>query len=55
MIVKRDGAGLTADDVIGYLKDRIASFKLPRKVEFMAALPRNPSGKILKTDLRKRA
>lgn len=52
-IVKRAGEKLAADDVIAHLSDKIAKFKLPRDVEFIGALPRNPSGKILKTELRK--
>ena len=52
-IVKRAGEDLAADDVVAHLSDKIAKFKLPREVEFIGALPRNPSGKILKTELRK--
>ncbi len=52
-IVKRAGSELSADDVITHLTDKIAKFKLPRDVAFIGALPRNPSGKILKTELRK--
>lgn len=51
-VVCRPGADVSADDVIEHLRERIASFKLPRAVEFLEALPRNPSGKILKTTLR---
>ena len=52
-IVKRAGEELVADDVLAHLSDKIAKFKLPREVEFIGVLPRNPSGKILKTELRK--
>ena len=52
-VVKRAGFDLSADDVTAHLADRIAKFKLPRDVAFLDALPRNPSGKILKTELRK--
>ena len=51
-IVKRPGAALESEDVITYLTDKIASFKMPRQVDFLDALPRNPSGKVLKTTLR---
>jgi fatty-acyl-CoA synthase len=51
-IVRRNGAAATAEDIIEFLKPRIASFKLPREIAFLDALPRNPSGKILKTALR---
>jgi len=53
-IVKRPGKDLSAEEALAFLKGRIASFKLPRSVAFIDALPRNPSGKILKTELRKR-
>ncbi|MEK7265752.1 MAG: long-chain-fatty-acid--CoA ligase [Pseudomonadota bacterium] len=52
-IVKRPGADATAEQLIEFLRPKIASFKLPRRVDFIDALPRNPSGKILKTVLRK--
>jgi acyl-CoA synthetase (AMP-forming)/AMP-acid ligase II len=40
------------DDVIAYAKQRLANFKVPRHVELVDALPRNLSGKVLKTELR---
>jgi acyl-CoA synthetase (AMP-forming)/AMP-acid ligase II len=46
------GATLTADEVIAQCRDRLANFKVPRRVVFVDALPRNVSGKVLKTDLR---
>ena len=52
VVVKRPGKELSADDIVDFLRPQIAGFKLPRAVEFMDALPRNPSGKILKTALR---
>jgi acyl-CoA synthetase (AMP-forming)/AMP-acid ligase II len=52
-IVKRPGKEVSAEEVVGFLRPKIASFKLPREVAFLPALPRNPSGKILKKDLRK--
>jgi len=52
-IVKRPGKELAATEVLDFLRPRIASFKLPRRIDFIEALPRNPSGKILKTTLRK--
>jgi acyl-CoA synthetase (AMP-forming)/AMP-acid ligase II len=42
-----------ADDVIAFAKERLANFKVPRFVETVDALPRNLSGKVLKTQLRK--
>jgi len=53
-IVARSGSdrALTAEDVIGYCRERLANFKVPRQVEFRTELPRNPSGKVLKRQLR---
>jgi len=47
------GAAASADDLIAFTRDRIAHFKCPRRVEFTEALPRNATGKILKTELRR--
>jgi long-chain acyl-CoA synthetase len=46
------GAALSADDVQGYLRGRIAGYKVPRRIEFHAELPREESGKIFKRRLR---
>ena len=43
---------LTADDVIEYCRASLADYKRPRRVVFLRELPRNPTGKILKRDLR---
>jgi acyl-CoA synthetase (AMP-forming)/AMP-acid ligase II len=51
-IVLRHGQQLTADDVITYCREGLADYKRPRKVTFMAELPRNPTGKVLKRELR---
>ena len=51
-VVLRAGHTLTADDVTGYCRARLANFKVPRHVEFRAVLPRNPAGKPLKRQLR---
>jgi HIP---CoA ligase len=51
-IVARPGSALTAEAAIGYCRERLANFKVPRQVEFRAELPRNPSGKVLKRQLR---
>ncbi|UDY25381.1 FadD3 family acyl-CoA ligase [Nocardioides sp. Kera G14] len=40
------------DDLVAYAKEHLANFKVPRFVELVEALPRNPSGKVLKTELR---
>jgi long-chain acyl-CoA synthetase len=39
--------------LIAFARDRIAHYKAPRTVDFVEALPRTPTGKILKRELRK--
>lgn len=50
--VLNQGAELSADEVIAYCREHIASYKRPRHVVFVDTLPRNASGKILKRQLR---
>ncbi len=52
VVVAAGGAEVDADDVIGYARERLARFKCPTSVDVVDALPRNPSGKVLKKDLR---
>ncbi len=51
-VVPRDGMRVLADDLIGHCRARIASYKKPRSIEFVAALPRSFNGKIDKKALR---
>jgi fatty-acyl-CoA synthase len=51
-VVVKPGETLTADDVRDFVKQNLARFKVPRDVEFLGELPRNPSGKVLKRQLR---
>jgi long-chain acyl-CoA synthetase len=53
IVVKKPGAAVAAAEVVDYARQRIAGYKVPRSVDFVDALPRNPSGKILKRELRK--
>ena len=52
IVVPHAGAGVTAEDVIAYARERLARYKCPTSVDFIEALPRNPSGKLLKRELR---
>jgi long-chain acyl-CoA synthetase len=52
IVVKQADAHVTSEQVIAWTRERIAGFKVPKTVDFVAELPRNPSGKILKKDLR---
>jgi long-chain acyl-CoA synthetase len=46
------GVALTAEQVQAYLGTQLAKYKVPRRVDFHAALPREDSGKIFKRHLR---
>ncbi len=51
-VVIRDGESINATEVMEYCRTHLADFKRPRKVTFLTELPRNPTGKILKRELR---
>jgi acyl-CoA synthetase (AMP-forming)/AMP-acid ligase II len=51
--VPHHGQNPSAEEIIGYCKERLASYKAPAYVAFVGELPRNPMGKVLKTELRK--
>jgi fatty-acyl-CoA synthase len=53
-VVPRDGQDLSEDDVIAHCREHLAGFKTPKHVFFVDALPKNPSGKLLKRALRER-
>jgi acyl-CoA synthetase (AMP-forming)/AMP-acid ligase II len=53
VVALKPEASATEDELIGFTRDRLAHFKCPTSVEVIEALPRNPSGKILKRELRK--
>ncbi len=52
IVVMKPGKSATAADIINFTRERIAGFKTPKTVDFIEALPRNPSGKILRRHLR---
>jgi acyl-CoA synthetase (AMP-forming)/AMP-acid ligase II len=52
VVVLKAGTSTTAEDLIDFARKRIAAYKAPRSVDFVAELPRNPSGKVLKVELR---
>jgi fatty-acyl-CoA synthase len=51
-VVKKEGADVSEDTIKGYVRDHLARYKVPREVVFLDELPRNPTGKILKRELR---
>ncbi|MCB0980111.1 MAG: fatty acid--CoA ligase [Acidimicrobiaceae bacterium] len=52
VVVRKPGAEVTEQEIIDFARERLARFKCPTSVDWADALPRNPSGKILKKDLR---
>jgi fatty-acyl-CoA synthase len=53
LIVVKPGQTLTEQEVLDFCQGRLAKYKIPKSVVFIAALPRNAAGKVLKTELRK--
>ncbi|MGF2950771.1 long-chain-fatty-acid--CoA ligase FadD2, partial [Mycobacterium sp. THU-M116] len=51
-VVTKEGASLDEDTIKAYVRDHLARYKVPREVLFLRELPRNPTGKILKRELR---
>jgi len=52
VIVPKPGVTLTAEEILAHCRRELASFKVPKKVIFVEALPKTPTGKILKRQLR---
>jgi long-chain acyl-CoA synthetase len=49
-----EGSDKLAEDLIAFVKKKLASYKAPKSVDFVESLPRTPTGKLVKGDLRKR-
>lgn len=54
VVALEGSSGVTAAELTEFARSHLAHFKCPRRVEFVADLPRNATGKVLKTDLRAR-
>lgn len=52
VLVSGENPPLSEEELEAYCRGKLAGFKIPRKLEYIPGLPRNPSGKILKKDLR---
>ncbi|MBV8700368.1 MAG: AMP-binding protein, partial [Bradyrhizobium sp.] len=52
IVVMKPGRTADATDIINFTRTRIAGYKTPKSIDFLDALPRNPSGKILRRHLR---
>jgi acyl-CoA synthetase (AMP-forming)/AMP-acid ligase II len=53
IVVPKPGTEPSAEDILAFARERIAGYKVPKSVAFIDVLPRNASGKVLKTELRK--
>ena len=53
IVVMQRGATAPPEEIIAYCKEKLASYKAPAYIAFVSELPRNPLGKVLKTELRK--
>jgi long-chain acyl-CoA synthetase len=51
-VVLKSGATVTDQELIDWCRDQMAAYKYPRAIEFRAALPVSPTGKILKRELK---
>ena len=52
VVVLKEGAAATEEELIEFCRGRLGGFERPRSVDFVPVLPRNPSGKVLKRELR---
>ncbi len=53
VVVAVEGSDLQAEQLLEFAREKIAGFKIPKSVDFVDELPRNPSGKLLKREIRK--
>lgn len=54
VVVLKADAVATENDIIAFSKTHLASYKAPKSLEFVESLPKNPQGKLLKKEIRKR-
>ena len=52
MVVKAEGQDVDEEGILTFAREQLAGFKVPKSVDFIAEIPRNPTGKMLKKDLR---
>jgi acyl-coenzyme A synthetase/AMP-(fatty) acid ligase len=52
VVAREDQTGLDAETLIAFCRDHLASFKKPKQIEFLAELPKNAYGKVLRRKLR---
>jgi len=54
-IVLRPGCEATEEEIVKYCEENLAKYKKPKSLEFISEIPRNPTGKILKKQLREQS
>jgi acyl-CoA synthetase (AMP-forming)/AMP-acid ligase II len=54
LVSLKEGRKATEEEIINFCKEHLASYKKPKSVEFIAAIPKNPYGKVLKRELREK-
>ena len=54
VVALRKGAITTAEELTAFCKEKLAGYKAPKSVGFVASLPKNPAGKVLKRELREK-
>jgi long-chain acyl-CoA synthetase len=52
VVALKPGASLSGDELIAWTKERVAAYKYPRSIRFMDTLPKGPTGKVLKKELK---
>ena len=50
--IKQSSQNIAEDVIIAYSREKIAGFKCPKTIKFINEIPRNPTGKVLRKDLR---
>ncbi len=54
LVIKKKGAEVREEELIGFCKRRLASYKKPKSIEFVIDFPRSAAGKVLKRELREK-
>ena len=53
VVVLKPGTSASEEEIINHVREKIAGYKVPKSIDFTDMLPRNPTGKLLKRELRK--
>jgi long-chain acyl-CoA synthetase len=51
-VVLKPGEKLSEEEIVGYCRDRLAAYKVPKKIEFLESLPKSAIGKILRREIK---